>query len=184
MHLVCTQSYSQHSHSPLTFIIATSRVAPFARPPHMHVILICQSPRLSQRAASRHSVRWQLLRMNPGLCLFVCAHCCGLRRVFVNRVGLSAPSHAQSCNELHITVLCTAPRPLSLICVCLAGATSKSIADAHRQLARMLQVAAGCHGPGGAMRKPMHGESRAEMRYRFELAREPSVRVMLYESHI
>ena len=134
MHLVCTQSYSQHSHSPLTSIIATSRVAPFARPPHMHVILICQSPRLSQRAASRHSVRWQLLRMNPGLCLFVCAHCCGLRRVFVNRVGLSAPSHAQSCNELHITVLCTAPRPLSLICVCLAGATSKSIADAHRQL--------------------------------------------------
>jgi hypothetical protein len=44
----------------------------------------------------------------------------------------------------------------------------------------LLQVATGRAEPC----KPMHGESRAEMRYRFELAREPSVRVMLYESHI
>ena len=48
---------------------------------------------------TQETVRWQLVGLNLGFYLLVRAHCYDLRRVFAHRVGLCAPSHAQSSNS-------------------------------------------------------------------------------------
>ena len=125
-----TRTHTRFIHASrlhIAILTALSRVA------HLHNKLIVQrslcpsatqsfdfandSPRLSQRAASRHSVRWQLLSLSVCLCILLRSASC------------LSPSRWPPCNELHHGALCTAP--LSLICICLAGATSSGVAGVH-----------------------------------------------------
>ena len=95
-HISCAHCKQlQHSHSLPSFIVATSCAAPLRA--HHTRVWLCQS--FAPLCRHRAIVCDGGFFLNQSFALFVCAHCCDLRRVLVHRVGLCSPpdAHAQSC---------------------------------------------------------------------------------------
>ena len=115
-HISCAHCKQlQHSHSLLSFIVATSCAAPLRA--HHTRVWLCQSfvPLCRHRTMACAGSFF----LNQGFSLFVCAHCWDLRRVLVHRVGLCSPPRCT----------CTESQPIHSVAVlsdlaCLAGSAS------------------------------------------------------------